>query len=291
LGQRREIVVDTNGETVELFVDDHSVGVQRPINGVARFPSVLIAGKELKAVGPNATAIRRMPGPATELRLASDLPVLQGDVAMLTLTAHDADGIEVLDAAPPLTWQVSGPARLLAPAHMTTDRERHGETTGCWYIALPIRVPLQAQPVAGNVVITVAAPGLREARLELPAQAPHSDLPAGVLMPAISERQATGLDFIAATIVGPLHGAFEDFQLSTANPADLRQQIHTILATGWPNGVIGSGDVACAADPRFQALLDRLTEKTITTGGLILADDINCLVADFNAQYHKLPAK
>lgn len=286
LGQRREIVVNTNAPTVELFVDGRSLGIQRGMDGVARFPDVLIAGRELKAVAGPVTAVRQMPGPVTELRLASDLPVLHGDVALLTVTAHDAAGTEVFDAQPPLAWTVNGPARLLAPPTMTSDRDRHGELSGCWYIALPIRVPLQTGRRNGRVVVEVASPGLRTGRLELPAEWQEPALPDGIHLPVVPDREAALqlAELASGQISGPLHGAFEDFRLATER-ATARQQIHTILATGWPQGVPGSSDLPCADDATFQALLDLLTDKTLAADGLILADDINCLAAEYNARY------
>lgn len=287
-GQRREIVVNANAPSVELFVDGRSRGAQPVVDGVARFRDVLIEGRELTAVAGSVVATRRMPGPIAELRLTSDLPSLRGDVAVLTVTAYDADGTEVLDADPPLTWNVTGPARLLAPAEMTSDRHRHGELTGCWYIALPIRIPLQATGKAGQVIVTAAAPDVRSARIALPAELPSRDLPAGIIFPVVPPRAVAPplADLAGNQIIGPLHGAFEDFQLGTDRAA-VRQRIHIILATGWPSGVPGSSDLPCAGEAEFHALLDLLTDKTLATGGLILADDINCLVAEFNAQYRQ----
>lgn len=153
---------------------------------------------------------------------------------------------------------------------------------------MAIRIPLQATGVAGKVVVTLAAPGVSPGKIELPAEQPARDWPAGISLPVVSPREvAPALTQLAGNqIIGPLHGAFEDFQLGTDRVA-VRQQIHTILATGWPKGVPGSSDLPCAGEAEFQALLDLLTDKTLATGGLILADDINCLVAEFNAQYRR----
>ena len=142
--------------------------------------------------------------------------------------------------------------------------------------------------MAGQVVVTVAAPGVRAGRIALPAELPPRDLPAGIVLPVVPPREVAPplADLAGNQIIGPLHGAFEDFQLGTDRAA-VRRQIHTILATGWPKGVPGSGDLPCAGEAGFEALLDLLTDKTLATGGRILADDINCLVAAFNAQYRR----
>jgi beta-galactosidase len=192
------VVAYSNCAAVELFLNGKSMGVK-----AREFPSEGVTGSwnnyaepkieattadlqlvwdvpyepgELKAVAYDrhgavvAQAVVRTAHQAATLELAVDRSSISSgkrDVASLTVRALDADGVFVPTADNPITFEVSGPAKLIGvdngdPMSHASYQARTRALFNGMALAL-----IQSTPEAGAIQITARSDGLREARLEI----------------------------------------------------------------------------------------------------------------------------
>ena len=171
------VVCFTNCEAAELFLNGRSLGVKR----AADFPDQVLWWDVPYAPGTltihalsdgttACTAALKTPGPPRMLLAETDTAALAADgvdLAHITVTITDADGVPVYDAAHEITWAVDVPARLLGlesgdhASHedyqASTRRAFHGRLLG--YV--------QATETPGLVTVRLTAPGLDEAVVTL----------------------------------------------------------------------------------------------------------------------------
>jgi len=171
-GNAVRVVCFTNRDQAELFLNGRSLGVKRREDTPDRvlWWDVPYAPGTLTVHGLNdgATACTydlKTAGPPQKLLVETDTAPFAADgldLAHLTVTVADADGVPVYDADHEITWAVDGPARLLgleSGDHTSHEDYRaprrkafHGTLLG--YV--------QATETPGPVTIRLTAPGLDE---------------------------------------------------------------------------------------------------------------------------------
>ncbi len=167
------VVCFTNCATAELFLNDRSLGVRHRASNSDRVLhwDVPYAPGTLTVRGLNGGDVAcacdlKTSGPPRKLLAEADDAVLAADgidLAHITVSITDADGVPVYDAAHEVTWTIDGPARLLGlesgdhASHEDYQAPRrkafHGRLLG--YV--------QATGAGGTVTIRLTAPGLDEA--------------------------------------------------------------------------------------------------------------------------------
>jgi beta-galactosidase len=196
------VVAYSNGAAVELFLNGRSLGVKArefPSEGVSDSWNHYAQPKveattadlqlvwdvpyepgELKAVAYDrhgavvAEAIVRTAHAAANLELTVDRPSISSgvrDVASVTVRATDADGVFVPLADNPITFDVSGPAKLIGVDN--GDPESHvsyqGNTRALFNgMALAL---VQSTPQTGTIRVTAHSVGFPDAEVEISAQA------------------------------------------------------------------------------------------------------------------------
>ena len=140
LGQKKDITVDSNCETVTLRVNGRSVGKMRPsaANGHSvTFQGVDVERGVLSADGErNGAAVHtevRMPGAPAAVRLAASstsIPVGRNGIATVSAEVVDAAGVRVIGAHPPLHWNVNGAATLVGPELYESDSDKDWSQLG-----------------------------------------------------------------------------------------------------------------------------------------------------------------
>src|SRR5579864_6648063 len=146
LGKKETITVDSNCDTVELFQNDRSLGVQKTEASsahVVHFDNVEVTQGELKAMGrKDGKTVEHhlfLAGAPVRLALhvqASQLVADRSGLAILQVDALDAEGHPVPYIHPDITWSVSGEGKLVGPADYTTDTNKNGAASGEMYIDL-----------------------------------------------------------------------------------------------------------------------------------------------------------
>jgi beta-galactosidase len=179
-GKVRTVQVLSDQQTVELFLNGRSLGAKTNTadDGLAfplRIWQVPYEPGRLTAVATGrAQEIkdeRRTAGPAYKLVLESDLPtLLSGDpenLAYLTASVVDKEGVIVPGAHPTLTFTSYGPGELLEQSWL-------GRGTGLTWEAVDgrTRVAFRSTARVGRAVISVYSPGLITGRTSIMVGAP-----------------------------------------------------------------------------------------------------------------------
>ena len=178
--ERREEQVEaySNCDDVELFLNGKSLGSKpRPGDASARVWRVAFEPGTLKAVARNhgkiaATHELRTAGKSSKIVLLADRAKLSPnweDVCQIQVSIADAAGILVPDAADLVTFNVSGPGRILAvdnadnSSHEPFQAEsRHAYQGHCLVL-------LKATAESGKIKLTASAAGLSPACVEIRA--------------------------------------------------------------------------------------------------------------------------
>lgn len=170
VGQRKDITIDSNADSVELLVDGKSLGTRRPNDAnvhVVTFPNVEVTHGTLEAVGHkgNQTITDRlhMAGEPVRLQLhvrSAHLTADRSGLAIVEVRALDANGVDVPYVHPDLVWNVSGEGRLVGPSELKTDTNKNNAATGTMYIDLPTANLIRTTGTPGEIRITVSSPGL-----------------------------------------------------------------------------------------------------------------------------------
>ena len=187
LGTTQNIVVDSNSEMVELFVNGKSRGIRYPNPGnfhTVTFENISIENGELAAVGikdgKRVTHTLRLAQNAGKIVLTAShdsIDALRSSVVIIKADITDKDGIHVYGANNPLEWEIAGPATLVGPAEYQTDIDKKQENTGAFYIDAPVCNVIRSTGVPGIIKIRCKSDGLQSGEITLHA---HTAGPNGV---------------------------------------------------------------------------------------------------------------
>ncbi|HWX19117.1 MAG TPA: glycoside hydrolase family 2 TIM barrel-domain containing protein [Candidatus Binatia bacterium] len=178
------VEIYSNCEEVELFLNGRSLGHQ-PLPGDAspRTWKVPFEPGTLKAPGKNkgwvvATHELRTASKPAKIILAADRTQLTtnwDDLAYVTATIADANDVTVPDAADLITFNITGPSRIIAvdsgdnSSHEPFQASSHHAYQGqCVAI-------LRATASPGQVTLTASAPGLSSATINIEAVNPDAE--------------------------------------------------------------------------------------------------------------------
>lgn len=171
------VVCFTNCAQAELFLNGRSLGIKSRADAPDRvlWWDVPYAPGTLTVHGldggvASCTCERKTSGPPRTLLAETDIAVLAADgvdLAHITVTITDADGVPVYDAAHEISWTVDGPARLLGleSGDHTSHEDYQSRTRRAFQGRLLGYV--QATEASGPVTIRLTAPGLDEAVVTL----------------------------------------------------------------------------------------------------------------------------
>ncbi len=198
LGQRKPIVVDSNCDEVTLKVNGATVGTARPSaanNHSVTFENVEIRrgtiSVEGRKGGERITYSQTMAGKPARLILKASAPTIPADrsgIDILSADIVDAAGVHVYGARPPLTWTVTGPAKLVGPAVYESDFDKKEAMEGTMYIDAPVANLVRSTATPGAIHVKVSAPGLEPAEVTVSSVAPPEDRVPGIIEPPVADR-------------------------------------------------------------------------------------------------------
>lgn len=179
IGQKKDIVVDSNCETVELFVNGRSQRTQKPNAKnfyTVTFPGVAVERGEISVKGvKGGEKIEKtliMSGKPERLHLSAShksFDAARDSVVVLTADVLDSKGIQVQGFNKTLRWSVEGPARLIGPKVWKTDIKKNLSDGGAWYITTPVCNLLRGTGQAGPITVRVKADNMKPAEIKLKA--------------------------------------------------------------------------------------------------------------------------
>jgi len=289
IGQAHDIVVDTNTDYVELFVNGRSFGREKPNRAnfyTVTFKNVPVEEGILAVEGTRRDRVVRdtvhMPGPPARLVLTTSQDSLFADragIAVVTVDIVDSDGVPVRSATNPLTWHVSDPGKLVGPDLYTSDIDRHEAVEGTMYITTPVKNLVRTTANPGIITVRVSAPGLEPGEVRILSRATKDPPRSGIFEPHLFDEGRQPVKRDAGYMPGEDLGGVEQIEPTnesvTITGESLRDGIRDFVLANNMN--IDTTTVA------YQTLEDRLVTSLVRTNGLMIEDDYNFLVSQFNA--------
>jgi beta-galactosidase len=176
-GKALDVEVYSRAESVRLYLDDKAVG-ERPTTRAERFKasfSVPYAPGVLKAVafqGGKAVAetVLRTVGEPVRIRLTADRSSLGADgqdLSFVTVEALDAKGQPNPNAAHEVSFKLSGPGTIagVGGGDMSSEEPYQADRRKLFHGRALVVV--RASRTAGALVLTAAAPGLKDATVRI----------------------------------------------------------------------------------------------------------------------------
>ena len=298
LGMKRKFTVDSNCETVELFVNGKRIGSKNPTKEsqyVVEFDDVEVVRGVIEVVGT-----------AKDGRQVRDKVVMAGKPARLTLEmSHkqmmctpdnvtefkvdvvDKDGVHVYGANPTLKFQIDGPAKLIGPDVYISDREKNGAYEGTMYIDAPVTNLIRGTGHTGQVTVTVTAQGLESssATIEVLASSYNQYPIKGITEPPLplEGREQVKVNPLQANFL-PAPEEMKFFSAEISFPKSQQAQYRTLMQ----NELVRLNPNIDPKSIEFQYVLDAFmniflaTANNLETQGYVVTDDANFLGGQYN---------
>ena len=300
IGKSHNFVVHSNCDSVELFVNGRSIGVQACTAENFRtvtFAAVLVERGELRVVGKkgekSVTRVVQMAGEPARLTLSAsqaELKAGRDSIAVLNVDALDDKGVPAPEFRRDLKWKVSGPATLLTPETYTSDLKKNLSTTGCFYIVAPVCALVRSTGEAGQIIVTVSADGVASASVKITTKLPpaQSGLFASSAPLTLDNREA--IPTIPVIVVAPGIGKRKGGAAHA--PAVLKTVAEDVVMPGGKDVAFYKAEVQkwfSQNDPdivkrsSFGELASVFVDHLAANKGLMVADDFNHRAEQFNA--------
>lgn len=290
LGQKKEIVVNSNCDTVELKVNGRSVGRRTPRfdeANVVRFQDVPIEQGVLTAegwkAGQTVTTTVVMAGPPARLTLQADpdtFEAAQDSLAIIRADIVDSEGNHVYGATNTLQWSVSGPATLVGPPVYSTDTDKYEAKEGTMYIDCPTFNIVRSTGKPGEIKLRVLSPGLASTEIRILATTVPEDASTAIVEPSLpgTDRQPVAReshdvkrDHVAAQ---EMNEVSQDLLLSAVSLEDYARKINEFLREKNPT--------LDFAAPEYQAVVLAFAALLQNNRGSLVRDDFNFTVGFYN---------
>jgi hypothetical protein len=288
LGKKKDIIVNSNCERIELFVNDEKVGEASPDYEnyfTVTFSNIQVIKGTIKAVGiKEGKKVENrvtMSGDPQRLKLTvSHDEIVAGKNGMAIVTADIVDhgGNRVIHASNPLNWSVEGSAKLIGPKLYKTDFNLFESMEGTGYIRVPVSNIIRSANQPGKAKITVSSPGLEPASVEINVISLKADT-RGIAQPVLSEegRQKVirndnfTFDLSAVNELKPLSG---NVTFDISDKEKLVQDFTGFLQKNSPDF---NKDLQ-----ESEVLVDHLVSYLIRMEGELIGDDYNFMAEKYN---------
>lgn len=290
LGQKKEIVVDSNCETVELLANGHSIGVLKPTlaeANVVRFENVPVSSGVLTAIGKrgdqtvtNTVVMAGMPAQLTLSISPKSFKAALNSVAVVRADIIDMQGNHVYGATNTIYWSVSGPATLVGAPVYQTDTAKNGASDGVMYIDAPTFNIIRASGNAGEITVRVSSPGLGSAEAVAAAIALPEDHSTAIVQPPLpaGNRQMVAREKNSIeqndAVVQEMKNVSGDLSFKADNFENYSNQIDKFLRQKNPAIDFNS--------PEYRAIVGVFAHVVQNSHGNLIRDDFNFVVGLYN---------
>ena len=289
LGQRKDIVVNSNCEKVELKVNGVSKGFQTPDQSnfhSVTFKDILIEKGTVSVLATmNGKTITTQVGMAEEpakLTLTGSSQKIKADrglVVIITADILDSKGNHIYGANNTVKWTVTGPATLVGPSDYESDIDKNQAMEGVWYMDMPVSNVIRSTGKPGKIHVTVSAGGLASGSFDIDAEEIKPDESA-ISEPVLDDKlrtivirpafQAERLEEIPQEI----KKGYDDINFSAANIQGYERAIKDFILKNNP--------VKDTSSVELRTLIRLFSTQLQNNNGRLVADDYNFSVNHFN---------
>lgn len=289
LGQKKDIVVNSNCDVIELAVNGVSKGTMKPgpddFNSVT-FRDIVIESGTLTATGTkdgkNITQQVVMAGEPSKIFLKSSHERINADrasVAVITADITDSNGNHVYGATNTVKWTVTGPAGLAGHHLYESDIDRHHQMEGVWYMDMPVSNVIRSTGMPGSIRVTVSSPGLVSGTVALEAIPVTVDNTFITEPPLTDEgRQAVRRPEIKAYPVngseGEIKPEYDEINTGILSEGEYRKAVRKLISEKNPN--------VDTTTIEFKTLVSLFVTHLEKNNGLLIADDYNFNTDHYN---------
>lgn len=289
LGQLEDIVVNSNCDKVELFVNGASRGYKLLDNSnfhSVTFNNVPVAAGTLVAVGTkDGKTIKKevvLAGKPARIILTGSQNKISADkasVAIITADIVDTWGNHVYGANNTLKWNLSGPATIVGPQVYQSDINRQQEMNGIWYMDVPVSNVIRSTGKTGKIIISVSSVGLNSGSFEIDADEIVSDNSI-IIEPVLKDEgrtTVTGIIFNSnksADIPKEIKTISEEINIGNSDKQGYKRSIRDFI--------IQKNSVADTTSIEFRTLTELFTSRLLNSEGHLTANDYNSGVDRYN---------
>jgi len=283
-----DLIIDSNCDDVELFVNGKSKGIKHPMKNRYRtitFEGIEIEDGLLEAVGTkDGKEIRQsiiMPGEPARIRLESShtkIPAGRNGNAIIMAQITDKDGNPIMDAMNSLTWEVSGPATLVGHSVYETDYYKKEEFEGTGYTVAPVANVIRSTTETGKIRVSVSSPGLDPGEVVIQSfenSTSEGAISQPILMSEGRKKITRNEGPLARTgyieEIAPIKG---NLNVEGSGPEQYK--------TGVRELIMGNNPAVEKQGREFIALVDWFGDYLSRMNGELIADDFNFQVQQYN---------
>ncbi len=289
IGQAKDINIDSNCDTVELFVNGSSQGFQFPnetnFHNVT-FRNILIQKGTISASGrKNGQTVSTkviMAGEPARIVLKSShskFPAERSSVAIVKADIVDSEGFHIYGATNTIKWTVSGPADLVGPEIYESDIDKHHQMNGTMYTDMPVANLIRSNGVPGKIKVTVSASGLSSGNIELIAEEADTDNSL-IIEPVLSNSGRLKVaknnlaDSFPVAVAKEIRQTVDEINLKTGGKVEFADFIKDYILRN--NSNTDSSSV------EFRTLVELFSIQMVNNSGRLIADDYNFSVDNYN---------
>lgn len=291
LGQKKNIVVNSNCDEVELFVNHKSLGKKKP-NADNQFTVVFnnvgIEDGTIEAIGTRKNGEKasysiQMAGEEAKIAVSATRTHANAglnEIIEIKADIVDSKGVHVIGANNTLKWNVSGPATLIGPDTYASDRDKNESYEGTMYIDAPVINLIRSTGEPGTVKVTVSSANLESGVADIVfTDYVDSNRVAGIAEPVLSRINRLPVkkntEQITRIIAPQEMKIFTgELKYPLAEKAAFKNRLRAFIFK--ENPAIDTTTID------FKLVVDKFNQLMVSYEGKLVADDYNFIVEQYN---------
>ena len=292
VGTKQNIIIDSNCDTVELFVDNVSYGTQK-LNKknfyTVTFNNIPVKKGVLKVVGTKAgkNIVRVLPMASKPKSLVltrspNEMGASRDHIAMLTVDVRDENGVQVQAFNKDLKWSIKGEGKFIAPELWQTDINKRNANSGVWYMATPVSNFVRASGTAGEITVKVESEGVESAEIKIIIKAEKLKASDFISQPKLSNNGREAVIWEPAFKTSnealnyiPMAYAFVDFQLKVNDKPHVYQSY-------FKSYILDKNPILKQHPEVTKLIVSYFADHVSKKRGLLVNDDYNFIVDNVN---------
>ena len=289
IGQKKDIVVYSNCDKVELKVNGITKGNQSPDNTSSQtftFKDITVENGTVSVVatkmGKTVASQVAMAGVPIKIMLKcsnNKISALKSSVAVITAEITDAAGNRVSGAGNSLWWTIKGPATLIGPQSFEAELNESGKMEGTGYNDTPVSNLVRSTGKPGKITVLVSASGLQSGFTEITAEQYIADNKF-ITEPALN-------DVLRRPISKPSLNTYRLEEIPSeilpfTTDIRLTQSSSAIYSGEMRNLIFKANPSVDTTSIEFSVLIRLLSVHLNNSKGVITADDFNFNAGHFN---------